>query len=124
MEPGSSALLVDCQGQVTETAAANILVVQKGTIYSPPADCILEGISRKVVIELCAELGIAFVEKPLTVDDVHAADEVFLTSTPYCLAGVKSFQGRLVAWPGPTLRRLHDAWSGQVDLNIHAQIMA
>src|SRR5207249_910816 len=57
IEPGSQALLLDRNGNVTETAAANFLIVRKGTVISPPRKNILEGISLLVVRELCAELA-------------------------------------------------------------------
>src|SRR4051812_27163681 len=60
IEPGASALLLDADGFVTETAAANVLIVRDGTVLSPPRSCILGGVSLQVVEELCAELGIPF----------------------------------------------------------------
>ena len=122
-EPGSQALLPDLDGHVTETAAANFLIVRKRTVISPPWKNILEGISLLVVRELCGELGIGFEEDKLTINDCLAADEAFLTSTPYCLAPVSRLEGKPISWPGPILQRLLAAWSEKVHMDIRGQIM-
>ena len=121
-EPGSQALLIDLNDYVTETATANFLIVQNRFVISPKRRCILEGISLNVVRGLCAELGIGFQERDLLVDDCLAADEAFLTSTPYCLAPVSRLEGKPLPWPGPVFRRLLAAWSEKVQMDIRGQI--
>jgi branched-chain amino acid aminotransferase len=120
--PGSQALLLDLDGNVTETAAANFLIVRQGIVISPPRKSILEGISLLVVRELCGELGIGFDEENLTVNDCLKADEAFLTSTPYCLAPVSRLEGKPLPWPGPVFQRLLAAWSEKVHMDIRGQI--
>ncbi len=122
-EPGSQALFLDLEDHVSETAAANFLIVRKGVVVSPPRRNILEGISLVMVRELCGELGIGFEEDNLKVADCQAADEAFLSSTPYCLAGVRQLNGKLLPWPGPVFQRLLEAWSQKVDMDIRGQIM-
>jgi branched-chain amino acid aminotransferase len=122
-EPGSMALLLDTEGYITETASANVLLVLQGEVVSPPRERILEGISRRVVMELCAKLKIPFMERPLTIDDVHHAEEAFLTNTSYCLMGVSQFRGQPVPWPGEIYRRLARAWSKEVGMDIQGQIL-
>ncbi len=117
------ALLLDTEGYITETASANVLLVLKGEVVSPPSARILDGISRRVVIELCAKSNIPFMERPLTIDDFYHAEEAFLTNTSYCLLGVSRFQGRPVPWPGEIYRRLVGAWSEEVGVDIHGQIV-
>jgi branched-chain amino acid aminotransferase len=123
MEPGALSLLADGDGCITETAAANVLAVIAGQVVSPPRERILQGISREVVIELCGKQGIAFDERPLTVGDLEQADEILLSSTPYCLVGVSRFNSRTLRWPGQMLARLLHAWSSEVGLDIHGQII-
>lgn len=123
IQEGSIALLLDEAGHITETAAANLLVVRDGRIVSPRLERVLQGISLAVVRELSAQLGISFVETDLTPGDVVSASEAMLTSTPYCLAGVQSLDGHPIPWPGPVLRRLQAAWSERVGLDIVAQIL-
>jgi branched-chain amino acid aminotransferase len=120
--PGAAAVLLDQHGHLTETAAANLLIVKSGVVYSPPPESILNGISLLTVQELCRDLGIAFVQRPLTVDDAHTANEMMLASTTWCLCGVSRFNGQQVPWPGVVFQRLLTAWSERIGLDIQGQI--
>ncbi len=124
LEPGASALLLDADGFVTETAGANFLIVRDGAVVSPPRDAILNGVSLQVVEELCDELGIPFAEARLTVEDCRAADEAMLAGTSYCLAGVRRIAGADLPGPGPNRRRLLDAWNRRVGVDIERQILS
>jgi branched-subunit amino acid aminotransferase/4-amino-4-deoxychorismate lyase len=123
-DPCASALLLDADGHVTETAAANVLVVRGGEVLTPPRDAVLGGISLCVTEELCRELGIAFCERPITPADCRAADEAMLTSTPYGLAGVRRVDGVELAWPGPVTEALAAAWARRAGLDCRGQILA
>jgi branched-subunit amino acid aminotransferase/4-amino-4-deoxychorismate lyase len=122
-EPGTLALLADANGNITETASANVVVVREGKLLSPPRESILAGVSLQVARELCSKLGIAFGEQPLSVADLESAEEALLTSTPWCLVGVSRCNGKPLPWPGNILRRLLRAWDEEVGLDIHAQIL-
>lgn len=122
-DAGSMALLLDADGHVTETASANLVVVHGNTAVIPPRGSVLGGVSLTVVEELCGELGIAFTERPLTPYDVANADEVLVTCTSFCLAGVSRVNGRPIPWPGPLFERLVRAWNARVNLDVHAQIL-
>jgi branched-chain amino acid aminotransferase len=124
VEPGATALLLDTGGHVTETAAANLLIVQGGKVLSPPRTSVLGGISLQVVEELCGELGIGFEERPLGLYDCLSADEAMLASTPYCLAGVSRISGTPLPWPGKVFQRLLQAWGERVGLDVRRQILA
>jgi branched-chain amino acid aminotransferase len=122
LHPGASAVLLDAGGHLTETAAANLLLVQQGQVLSPPRASILPGVSLQVVEDLCMELRIPFAERPLTVVDARTADEIMLTSTPYCLCGVSRFDGQMLPWPGTLTKLLQTAWSAKIGLDICRQI--
>ena len=118
-------LLLDRQGNLTETSGSNFLLVRDGTVYSPTPRNILLGISRKTVIELCAKLGIPFVERDLQVHDALTADEAFVTTTPYCMAPVTRFNGLPIGDgrpSGPVFEKLLAAWSHDVGVDIRQQI--
>lgn len=123
IDPGSMALLVDSQGYITETASANFLLVRDGTVVSPPRQMILNGISLSIVRELCELLGIAFEERKLTRLDCQSADEAMLSCTSFCLAGVHRIDGVQLPWPGPVFRRILDAWSERVGVDIERQFL-
>jgi branched-subunit amino acid aminotransferase/4-amino-4-deoxychorismate lyase len=122
--PGASALLLDLDGHITETAFANFLAVLDGTVCTPPHSSILPGVSLKVVEELCGEMGVPFAERPLTVEDCRQASEALLTGTAFCVAGVAEIDGHALPWPGPVTRRLLGAWSARVGLNVAQQIVS
>ena len=120
--PGAQALLLDESGYVTETAAANFLVVRDGVVLSPPLESVLAGVSLGVLRRLCTRLGIVFEHRPLTLDACLTADEAMLTSTAYCVAGVSRVNDVQVPWPGPTFQRLLAAWNDEIGLDVHEQI--
>ena len=121
---GASALLLDETGCVTETAAANFLIVRQGVVLSPPRSSILSGVSLLVMEEICHDLGIPFREQPLPLADCLTADEALLASTPYSIAGVRELNGVALHWPGPIFRRLLAAWNERVGLDIQQQLLA
>jgi branched-chain amino acid aminotransferase len=124
IDPQASALLVNTVGHVTETAAANLLIVKDGIVLTPPRSTVLNGVSLQVVEELCGELGIPFAERALTVTECQSADEAMLSCTSFCLAGVRRLDGVELPWPGPVWRRLLTAWSKRVGADIVAQILS
>jgi branched-chain amino acid aminotransferase len=126
VDPEAVALLLDLAGNVTETNGANLLMAQGGTLVSPTTANTLAGISRATVIELAGRLGIPFVERDLQLFDVVNADEALLSSTPYCLLPVTKVNGVPVGdgRPGPLFRRLLDAWSRDVGVDILGQVLA
>jgi branched-chain amino acid aminotransferase len=125
VDPDASALLLDLDGNLTETNAANFLFVERGTIVSPTTRNTLPGVSRATVIDLAATLGIPFVERDSQTYHAVNADEAFLTSTPYCLMPVTKINGLAIGdgKPGPIFRRLLDAWSQLVGVDIQRQIV-
>jgi branched-subunit amino acid aminotransferase/4-amino-4-deoxychorismate lyase len=124
---GARAILCDSAGRVRETAIANVLLglaTDGGvTLVSPPRNTILPGISLKVAIELAAQLGWRFEERNFTLDDLAEADEVLLTSTPWCVLPVTQYEERAIGTgaPGPIFAGLMKAWSALVGLDIVAQ---
>lgn len=124
VDPNAAALLLDLEGNITETSGANFLIVENGTIVSPTLRNILPGISRATVIELAAELGIPFVERDFQLFNVINADEAFTSTTPYCVMPVTRINGVPIGSgkPGPVVARLLSAWSNRVGLDIVGQI--
>lgn len=121
---GAIPILLDREGFLTETAFANFLVVINGEVVSPPINSILEGISLRVVRELCAELAIPFTERQLKLADCYAAQEAFLCGTSFCMAGVRRLEDITFGWPGVVTERILSRWSAQVGVDIRAQILS
>jgi branched-subunit amino acid aminotransferase/4-amino-4-deoxychorismate lyase len=122
--PGARALLLDLEGYVTEASTANVVVYdpEEGLI-SPPPEVALEGISLAVVARLASELGLRWARRGLRPEHVAAAQEVLLTSTPFCLLPVTRLDSRPIGRgvPGPVFGRLLAAWSGRVGVDVQAQ---
>ena len=77
------AIVLDQDGHVSEGSAMNFFMVRDGILVTPsPMDNILEGITRRSVIELARkELGIEVVERSIDRSEVFLAEEVFMTGT-------------------------------------------
>jgi branched-chain amino acid aminotransferase len=119
-------MLLDVNGNLCEAIGSNIFVVRDGALSTPREQFVLPGISRQTVIELAAGLEIDCQEKDLDVFDATTADEVFLTSTAFCIVPVSRVSGVDIGdatVPGPVTRRLLDAYSELVDCDIVAQYL-
>lgn len=73
-------VLKDSDGNVTEGPGFNVFMVRDGQV-STPGNGVLEGITRKVTMEVCAHHKLAVTEKTISVEELLAADEVFATTT-------------------------------------------
>ncbi|MBL4884731.1 MAG: aminotransferase class IV family protein [Planctomycetaceae bacterium] len=123
--PGARAILLNNQGYVRETGTSNLFFVRKNQIFTAPVDTVLPGISREIVIKIARSLGLEVIEKDFCVDELFSADEIFTTSTPYCLLGVSQLNGKQVSdvYPGPVTMSLLNSWSERIGQNIHAQLL-
>ena len=125
--PNASALMLDINGNLCEGMGANLFLVKDGEMFTPHEQYILAGISRQVTIDLANELGINVKEKNLDLYDAYTADEIFVTSTSYCICPVASVNGSKPDnqdVPGPVTKRLMDAYSGMVGIDIVGQYLA
>lgn len=83
------AWMTDEEGRITEGTSSNAWIVVDGTLVTRQADrAILNGITRRAVLRIAAEHGIAFVERPFTVAEAIGASEAFTTSTTALLKPV------------------------------------
>lgn len=124
IEPAARAILLDAEGHVLEASSANLCIYRREEgLVSPPKEKILPGVSIAVIVELARSLGIPFVHRDLTVDELLQADEVLLCSTSPCVWPVLRLNRQTVGngTPGETFRSLLSAWSELVGLNIQAQ---
>jgi branched-chain amino acid aminotransferase len=76
------ALILDLDGDVTELTTSNFFIVKKGEVWTAPLDVgILDGITRRYLIQVAQALGLTVHEKRFTLADVLSADEAFVSST-------------------------------------------
>lgn len=103
------AVLLDLRGFVAEAPGENIFIVKEGVVKTPPAHQVLDGITRRCILEIAAREGIPAEETDLTLYDLYTADEAFLTSSFSRVHAVAEVDGRPVPAPGPLTTRLRNA---------------
>lgn len=106
-------IFLNGDGYITEGTADNIFVVRKGRLETPPVEIgALPGVTRRVVMELAARMGIEVAETRFQPDDLAKADECFLTGTGAEVVPVRSIEGKPIGkeTPGPITKRLMEAF--------------
>ena len=119
------ALLLDTNGFISEGTGDNFFIVKDNKVFTPKGKDILRGISRDYVINhLCKKLKIEVYEKNFEPYDVYAADEAFMTGTPFCMLPVTSLNGLKIGdgARGKIFNKLLSRWSKNVGLDIELQI--
>lgn len=92
------ALILDADGTVLEAERANVFATIDGALVTPPPDGrILPGVTRARVMKIAGDLGIDVRERPLTLDDLDAADEAFLTGSVRGIEPVRPPAGPAIA---------------------------
>jgi branched-chain amino acid aminotransferase len=91
------ALMLNDAGNVAECTADNVFIIKHGQIFTPPvAAGALRGITRSVVFEIAAELGVKVRETDITRHDLFVADECLLTGTAAEIVPVVKADGRSI----------------------------
>ena len=115
------AIMLNSAGNVAECTADNIFIVRTAgnmpEVQTPTtSDGILEGVTRRVVMDLCKAVGLSIVEKTLQRHDLYVADECFLTGTAAEVIPVTKIDGRPVGLgkPGPITKELIDAFKKKI----------
>lgn len=103
------AVMLNAEGFVAECTGDNLFIVKENQLLTPPLTAgALYGITRRVVLDLAAELGLKTAETNLTRYDLFNADECFLTGTGAELVPVVRIDARVIGSgkPGPVTERL------------------
>ena len=111
------AIVLTADGHVNEASAANLFVVRDGVLLTPPvSDDILEGVTRKAVLELADTFGIPVEVRSIDRSEIYVADEMFLCGTGVQLSPVVELDHRPIAGGaiGPITRQLHQAYFAAV----------
>jgi branched-chain amino acid aminotransferase len=116
------AILLDDHGNVCEGSGENIFVVWEGRLVTPPPTAsILDGITRKSVIQIARDLGIEVIERNIARAELYLADEVFMTGTAAELVPVREVDDHTIGAgvPGKVTRTVQttfeDALHGRSD---------
>ncbi len=123
VDPLAQGVILDIHGNVAENKGGNVFIVADGCLKTPATSNCLAGVSRETILELAEQLGIPAHETVLQPYDLYTADEMFFTSTPYCLMPATRFNGLPVGdgRVGSISQRLLAAWSELVGTDIVAQ---
>ena len=104
-------ILLDDKGHVCEGTGENVFIVKDGIIATPPQTAsILDGISRKSVMEIARDLGHTVVERDIARAELSLADEVFLVGTAAELVAVRAVDDIEIGRPGEVTRELQGAY--------------
>ena len=106
-----TAVLLDDRGFVTEGPGFNIFAIVNGTVLTPRSG-MLEGITRKTVLEICAELGLPHEVKDIKADEFLGADEVFTATTAGGPVSVTRVNKRILGndAPGPLAQKITETY--------------
>lgn len=113
-------LFLNSEGYVAEVRIGNIFIVTGGRLLTPPAIGLLNGVTRRFVIE-CARLGkIPVEEQPLTRHELFNAEEAFLTNTSWEILPIREVDGRKIGVrvPGPLTQKLQSLFRKGVQREI------
>lgn len=96
-------ILFNADRQLTEASTSNVYAVSQGEVVTPPlSDEVLPGITRRILLDILRTDGsIPVVERPVRLDELFSADEVWLTSSSKEIVPVVEVDGRRIADGGP-----------------------
>ncbi len=117
LEAGADeALMLDPTGAVATCNATNFFVVRRGEVWTSTGQYSLNGITRRMVVELCKTHGIPVSERSFSLTEVYDADEAFVTGTFGGLTPVIKVDGRGIGdgGMGPMTRQLRALYAGAV----------
>jgi len=90
------AIMLDSNGFVAEGSGENIFIINDGKLYTPALDAALDGITRRAVMAIAADMNLTVTEKHITRDEVYCADEVFFTGTAAEVTPIREVDGRVI----------------------------
>lgn len=118
LDAGADEALLVRDGHVTEGAATNVFAVLDGTLVTPPVGpWLLAGVTRALVLELAEAAGLAVAERPLPVDEVRTASELWLSSSTKGVLSVTRLDGLQLGdgLPGVAWRRVYARYGAYLD---------
>ncbi|WP_239254880.1 D-amino-acid transaminase [Listeria ilorinensis] len=103
---------------VTECSASNVSIIKNGELWTHGADnLILNGITRQVINQVAREAGITVHEADFTIQDLEAADEIFISSTTLEVTPIIDLNGVIVGdgKRGPVTARIHELFEKEIE---------
>ena len=94
---GDEGLMLDPNGNVATCNSTHFFIVTNGEVWTSTGEYCLDGITRQKILDICADKGIPHYERDFTIEDVHNANEAFVTGTFAGLTPVIEFDGKLMS---------------------------
>lgn len=107
------AIMLNKFGRVSEGSVENLFIVRNNTILTPDySEGILEGMTRRSVIEIAEDMGFKIIERPIERSELYVADEVFLTGTACQIAWIEQIDKRIIGKGeiGPITKKLKETF--------------
>lgn len=107
-------------GLVREGTTSNVFMVRRGTLYTPKLFRVLDGITRKTIVELAKKTRIKVIEKEIKLVGLRKADEVFISSTNREIFPIVKLDGRKIGTgaPGQYTRRIQALLKNFIDSSL------
>jgi len=125
-DPDAHALMLDTNGNLAEGKGSNIFIVKDGAVLTPKERYVLPGVSRQTAIDLARQQNLSVEEADIDLYDTLNAEEIFITSTSYCICPVSNVNGATIgdgSVPGPITKRLIDAYVEYVGCDWYGQYL-
>jgi len=91
------AIMLNQQGKVAEGSACNLFIVRDGVLITPPVTGdVLEGITRRSVLQVATDLGIPTEQRAIDRSELYIADEAFFCGTGVQIAWIETIDGRTI----------------------------
>jgi len=100
------ALLIDSKGFVLEGTRTNFFAVKNNILYTAPSPKVLEGIVRKLILELAKENNIEIIEKEISYDKLEEYDEFFISSTSMSILPIRQINDNITRNVGTLTSKL------------------
>jgi branched-chain amino acid aminotransferase len=105
------AIMLDVNGKVSEGTGCNLFIVRDGVLITAPVNGdILEGITRRTILQIAADLGIPTEQRSIDRSEIYLADEAFFCGTGVQVAWIEEIDGRTIGngAQGPIAKSLYD----------------
>jgi D-alanine transaminase len=116
-EAGVNSAIMIRDGVVTESPNANVFAAKDGVLYTFPAShYILNGITRRVVLDIAAQLGIEVVQEPVRADELYGVDELFFSGTTTDVQPIISVDGKKIGTgkPGELVQKIQKEYRSRL----------
>jgi branched-chain amino acid aminotransferase len=107
-------LLVNNEGYITEGSKSNIFFIKEDTIYTPPLNKVLPGITRKYVLNICNKQNINIINQDISIDNLSNYTTVFLSGTSAKILPVKKINDFLFKVDNNILRQIMKSYDEEI----------